>query len=87
MLPDSFVQRLVNYSTSCRLIREWISTLTDGRRYDLPLVARRRADSLTRGKPRPMSRRVTQSMTWPLFKAGEDDDKICPIRSVAGETG
>jgi len=26
-------------------------------------------------------------MTWPLFKAGEDDDKICPIRSVAGETG
>jgi hypothetical protein len=36
---DSFVQRLVNYSTSCRLIREWISTLTDGRRYDVPLIA------------------------------------------------
>jgi DNA-binding NtrC family response regulator len=25
-------------------------------------------------------------MTWPLFKAGEDDDKICPIRSIAPGT-
>jgi quinol monooxygenase YgiN len=56
MPPDSFVQRLVNYSTSCRLIRVDFD-LTDGRRYDVALIARRRADSLTRGKPRPMSRR------------------------------
>lgn len=39
MPPDSFVQRLVNYSTSCRLIRQWISILTDGRHYDVPHIA------------------------------------------------
>jgi hypothetical protein len=39
MPPDSFVQRLVNYSTSCCLIRVWISISTDGRRYDVPLIA------------------------------------------------
>jgi hypothetical protein len=39
MPSDSFVQRLVNYSTSCRLIRDWISILTDGRRYNVPPIA------------------------------------------------
>ena len=35
MPPNSFVQRLVNYSTSCRLIREWISI---SRRYGGKIV-------------------------------------------------
>src|ERR1700745_3572337 len=90
MPPDAFVQRLVNYSTSCRLIRELITTGRQLRwlgEFEKPITVIAYVVFIRERMRNPMCRTVKQSMTWRLFKAGEGDDEICPIRSIAGETG
>jgi quinol monooxygenase YgiN len=67
MPPDSFVQRLVNYSASCRLIRELITTGRQLRwlgEFEKPITVIAYVVFIRERMRNPMCRTVKQSMTW-----------------------